>query len=151
MTPAERFAVSLPSEAIRIALDDLARVEADDRYGIDMYQWHKPTDGGCVVCLAGAVMATSLGAPVRDFLVPGDFANRQIKDRLIALDYIRGGLLSSAMGMFADINATGPHDWGTAMYITNQCSVFVPEYEDDPVAWRTALVAVADYLAANGL
>lgn len=45
MTPKE-FAAAPLSAVIRAALDDLAEVEADPRYVVDMNKWHGPVKGG---------------------------------------------------------------------------------------------------------
>src|SRR4051812_4613454 len=51
-----------PSELIELALGDLRRCEADDRYVIDMVQIHElDDDGKCNVCFAGAVLAQTIG------------------------------------------------------------------------------------------
>lgn len=51
-----------PSELLKLAMLDLEKVEADPRYRVDMGEWHKP-NGRCSVCLAGSVMAKTLGLP----------------------------------------------------------------------------------------
>lgn len=83
-----------PSELIRVALADLAKVEADPRYVVDMGMWHEPLappfDGKCAVCLAGAVMAGTLGISAERSLRPEDFdddTNRKLDD----LDEMRLG------------------------------------------------------------
>lgn len=58
------------STAMRLALNDLAKVAKDKRYVIDMKSWHTPYlhDRKCRVCFAGAVMAKTCGFnPERDF------------------------------------------------------------------------------------
>jgi hypothetical protein len=48
-----------PSEMIRQALADLRLVEKDERYSVEMGEWHSPRGGSgtCAVCMAGAVMS----------------------------------------------------------------------------------------------
>jgi hypothetical protein len=50
-----------PSKLLALALGDLEKCEQDDRYVIDMQTWHITHGDGCHVCLAGAVLAQSLG------------------------------------------------------------------------------------------
>ena len=50
---------------LTVALDDLEKVMKDDRYSIYMGFWHSPIteeNNKCNVCLAGCVMAKTLGA-----------------------------------------------------------------------------------------
>ena len=55
-----------PSDLLELALVDLALAEADGRYLVNMWHWHLPalvaSDEACEACLAGSVMAFSLGA-----------------------------------------------------------------------------------------
>lgn len=81
-----------PSELIRLALADLEECEKDPRYAIGMVRWHAPEDGRCVVCLAGAVMAKSLDAPIDQFVVPEDD-----QKALYALDEFRVGNILQAL------------------------------------------------------
>ncbi len=61
----------LPSALLRVALDDLEKVERDDRYQVVMTSWHSPRMGGtCRVCFAGAVMAESCELPPDTYLDP---------------------------------------------------------------------------------
>lgn len=122
-----------PSELIRLALRDLRSAIASG-YLVNMNDWHTPLlrrEGGefvvsrdergrarCEVCLAGAVMACSLGAPRdRDMgpfeialaamgrtddgsLTPSDrveVRQHELYRKLRALDYFRIGFLWSAL------------------------------------------------------
>jgi hypothetical protein len=52
-----------PAELLRLALGDMKKCEADDRYVIDMNLWHEAFKGNrieCHVCLAGSVLAQSI-------------------------------------------------------------------------------------------
>ena len=81
-------------KVVEIALADLKKAEASPEYSVDMSVWHQP-NGACKVCLAGSVMAFTLGVPI-DRRV-GD-ANRMGKweNPLRALDYFRLGNFQSA-------------------------------------------------------
>lgn len=86
-----------PSELIRLALKDLARVKRDPRYSVDMGTWHGlDLRGKCHVCLAGAVMACRLPTdPSRSFH-PENFS-LGIEDKLRALDQFRQGKMNRAL------------------------------------------------------
>lgn len=64
-----------PSELIRLALADLEKAEESRAYSVDMGMWHgyDEISGKCTVCLAGAVMAGTLGVELNTTAGPGDF------------------------------------------------------------------------------
>lgn len=150
MTP-EEFAKAPLSAVIRAALDDLAKVEADPRYVVDMNTWHGPGMGGCHVCLAGAVMAGSMGVPIKQHIsapivavavspkgMQGDVADGALS-RLMALDMVRSGDISDALIW---IGATPPKGvWRSA----------VTPYSVDHAIFKHDLLAVAAALEAEGL
>lgn len=79
-----------PGDLIRLAIGDLAKVEADPRYRVNMNEWHAPGHNGlCSVCFAGAVMAGSLGASREVESSPHMFGSNS--DKLKALDRFREG------------------------------------------------------------
>lgn len=82
----------LPSELLTLALADLEAVHRDPRYVVQMHTWHTPDYDKvqCAVCLAGAVIAKSLGALPCQYRGLFNFP-REIQDKLVALDLFRGG------------------------------------------------------------
>lgn len=48
------------SELLEIAIDDLKKCERSDDYEINMAVWYK-TNGKCSVCMAGSVLAQTMG------------------------------------------------------------------------------------------
>lgn len=84
-----------PSELIRLALGDLRKCEDDPDYIIDMISWHEPGRNTCYVCLAGAVMAKSLGADRYHDFEPDSFAD--VEYLLFALDHFRAGDIRSGL------------------------------------------------------
>ena len=86
-----------PSELIRAALRDLRECERDDRYVVDMSDWHAPiTDNYgrkvCAVCLAGAVLAQTLDVPREQAISTDDLEQYgRVGERLRALDFLRLG------------------------------------------------------------
>lgn len=96
-----------PSELIRVGLADLEKCEESPDYSIYMGSWHEPRSKTCVcgyceaarsekpnyacmVCLAGAVMAMSLGALPGKRVSPERY-DEHSESRLLALDCFRGG------------------------------------------------------------
>jgi len=78
------------SGLLTLALDDLAKCDADLRYIVDMGSWHEPDrQGRCAVCLAGAVMAKSLGYP-HSSLFPSSFSG-SLRCKMEALNCLRKG------------------------------------------------------------
>ena len=86
-----------PSELIYCAVRDLRSCEQDDRYEVAMGNWHSPGPCNeiCSVCLAGAVMAKTLGADHDKFLRPSHFPDAT--NLLDALDWLRQGVLHRAL------------------------------------------------------
>lgn len=92
----------LPWVAIRQALADLKKCEAaSETYSIDMAVWHTGGDSRCSVCLAGAVMAQSLGASPKGPCHPGKFKG-QTALRLCALDRFRCGQFLLGLELFKE-------------------------------------------------
>lgn len=88
-----------PSDLIELALTDLEKCESDPYYEIDMGSWHHPEDGKCLVCLAGAVMAQSLGDNPKKV---SSLARWRVRDevtarKLSALDYFRSGGIAGGL------------------------------------------------------
>lgn len=81
---------------LALALDDFEQVLRDDRYVANMKSWHDPRGSGkCHVCLAGSVMAKSLGWDIGGYHTPGDAGERSA-DRLAALNALRCGSVDGA-------------------------------------------------------
>lgn len=79
----------IPSDLIELALADLVKCERSKKYIIEMDNWYVPHDTGpCEICLAGAVMAMSLGDGQKE-LQPTDFPKNS--NKLLALNYFRQG------------------------------------------------------------
>jgi len=92
------------SGMIRIALKDEDRVFKSSKYYIDMSEWHLPPEYGphenskvCRVCLAGAVMAGTLGLSLTACETPNSILPDHEADRLASLDYIRTGDVRMAL------------------------------------------------------
>ena len=92
-----RLLPDLPSALVHTALADLEWCEYHPEYEIDMTIFHTSRDSDrCRVCLAGAVMARSLEAPLWLTWGPWDFPEDQHKLR--SLDSFRGGHIRYGLG-----------------------------------------------------
>ena len=79
------------------ALAGLGKAAIDDAFALDreIYfprsrQWHNPNTEGCVVCLAGCIIARTLVAPVSRIRFPSYYPV-EIENKLVALDAMRCG------------------------------------------------------------
>jgi hypothetical protein len=137
----EHFLTCKPSELILLALEDLEKVEGlPGVYRIDMSSWHYPRGDACYVCLAGAALAGSYGMdPEEDFTVSlfGD----NVEARCGALNSFRCGLIWEGLDdmeiKFDDLVV--------------QQHIRIPEYETDPVEFKSGLRWIAKHLAERGL
>lgn len=140
--PATATLPDKPSELIRVALADLRKCEADERYEIDMSEWHLPDgDGGCFVCLAGAVMAKSLGAEEDDEVTPDNYFLDECgtERKLRALDDFRcGGVRAGLRELGIPMPPMPP---------TCRPSL----YHESPVQFHADMHALADELERHGL
>jgi len=94
-----QLAPSLPSHVLQLAMKDFEEVSLDDDYEIDMSRFHKPSavhDNKCSVCLAGSVMAKSLGVPI-GFNASPDMFDEDTATKLKALDLLRTGHVGIAL------------------------------------------------------
>ena len=124
------------SALIRVALVDLKECEADDKYIINMENWHVPLDKGtCSLCFAGAVMAKTLGARIHTGLDPSDFDDSL---KLRALDYVRAGTVGFALGLMSQ-SKTPVYDGEEVVY------------KDDPELFHEQMGQLADDLQADKL
>jgi hypothetical protein len=96
-----------PSRLIRLAIADFRRVlKLKKTYVVDMSVWHKPNNH-CSVCLAGAVIAGTLGAKPDENLGPFDYSDATA-EALAALDEFRAGYISDGLSRLdkADLSKT---------------------------------------------
>lgn len=137
MNPTETKLPDKPSALIRVALRDLEACEKDPRYEIEMDYWHQ-ANGVCKVCLAGSVMAKSLGAPPDKSLGSYDFDE---DGKLVALDYFRLGWIKD--GLYQMTGGPVP----TSLRKDRR----IASYSDDPADFKRDMNALADELEAQGL
>lgn len=134
----------VPSQLIRIALADLAKVEEDNKhYVVEMRTWHSPISpldsklGRCAVCLAGAVIAQTCNVSFTTEAIPDDFPRNT--RQLQALDALRRANLGSA---FSLLGRKIPHDLPLWVYI--------PCYSRDKRVFRKSMRSLAAMLAKHG-
>lgn len=162
----------LPDKAsalIRLALDDLAKIEGDPEYRVSMGSWHeviskndytiyaldvepddlKPEPGNvCMVCFAGAVMAKTCDVLPSETVFSVNFPEKT-RAKFHALDYFRKGSLR--YGLSALRNETDE----LLVLETNPPGVpdfaFVTPYAEDPTQWRIDMENIVTLLEENGL
>lgn len=158
---------SLPSALIRVAIADLKKAERSKDYMVNMGHYHLASkasyDGEtctaepatCHICLAGAVMAFSLGVPSTVTFAPSEYADDELTDKLYALDHLRCGNLMDGLSKLGvsktKISATQrvliPKEAGK-----HRSSYYsVPEYEHNKTAFKKEMLALADKLESVGL
>ena len=131
----------LPSELIRLALADLEKVERQRKYVVDMAVWHSPESKRCVVCLAGSVIAKSLGGAIGDELGPASF-DEATEKKLCALDHYRDGEVYAATVKLG-------REWPENEQLRE--IVDITEYSEDPDQFHADMHRLADDLEKAGL
>ena len=129
-----------PSKLLKLALKDLKAVEADGRYMVDMEVYHTQlSEGVCSVCLAGAVMAFSLGAHREEGLSPRCFPGK-LEYKLEALDHFRAG---SILGGLRALDIEIPH--GLSQWVN------VTPYQDSTKEFKKGMKKIIKLLKKAGL
>lgn len=136
-----------PSALIRLALDDLEKVEKDGRYRVDMTQWHggwRPErDIPCRVCLAGAVMAKTLGTNLRASIVPRDSHDGY---KLRSLNDFREGRIEDGLHWFYALSGDCPVELAQG-----QAYRTLARYDHDaPGKFHADMTRLADFLEGLG-
>ena len=95
--PVDLAKINTLHELLALALDDFEKVIADRRFMPNMNIYHAPgAAGACHVCLAGGVMAMSLGCGDRGMWTTHSFGGG-VRERLLALDRLRRGSVDGAL------------------------------------------------------
>jgi hypothetical protein len=89
-----------PSELIALTVKDMELCAQDPRYRLWGASWHAQRDGRCLVCLAGSVMAQTIGVEPSDDVSPASLLERQLitdidRQKLVALEDLRNGFVRS--------------------------------------------------------
>lgn len=135
------------SDCLELALRDLEACEADPAYRIYMDDWHWPSKSKtkCRVCLAGSVMAKTIGVPIGEYASPYGLEDCGDHDssRLSALNDLRLGWLHEAIRtVHGDEEARRFGAGKRAMPV---------EYRDDPAAFKSDMRGIVDLLRKAGL
>jgi hypothetical protein len=141
MTLDEFGAIEKPSELLTLALNDLEAVEQDSRYRVDMGHWHRPlpSEGYCAVCLAGAVLANSLGVAINEVMTPKYLEHVEAAKRLLALDDLRNGYIELGLDQMGISHCPLPE------------TIEIPPYRNDSGEFITAILDLIETLKAAGL
>ena len=136
---------SLPDtlhELLELALHDFDLVLEDPAYRISMGTWHDlpPAAGTCYVCLAGAVMAKSMGLP-RELRGSAylDGSPLDVHRKLVALDHLRTGDVGKALFRMSGSNLRGEPDFA------------VTDWDTDHAQWRADMDDLLVYLKEKNL
>lgn len=131
-----------PSDLLTVALADLAAAERNPLYRVSMDTWHVPQDGVCSVCMAGAVMAGTLGMNPDRHLSPGDaeVLGPDLEAKLQSLDDLRCGDLGEAL---SNLGMELPEYLAARHHI--------PEYEDNVQGFHRELHKLAGLMRSEGI
>lgn len=129
------------SDLILLALDDLAKVEKDKRYHVDMWTFHEKNGDKCDVCFAGSVMAMTLGKKINHRAFPDSFPE-DTRWKLVALDELRMGNVGNA----ADLMDISHYQKYCARYFSTE----IAKYETDKSAFKRDMKKLAKDLAKAG-
>lgn len=136
---------NLPSALLNLALDDLELVEKNPAYTIDMMAWHRPNAKTCSVCLAGSVIAVSLGKKPTSNVMIGDLSGSD-RRKLLALNAMRSGLPCLAL-RYLDIDKTD----AAREYMTSKTYGSITPYIINKAAFKSELRELAAELEKAGL
>ncbi len=144
-----------PSTLLTEAMADLAKTEKMQAYVIEMNIWHSPREDGlreCAVCLAGAVMAQTMGVAASTTSSP-HFHGTADAMLLYALDYARTGDWPAAL-MDIDnarrVVGLPGLGWSSAI-IEKLVNLHVEPYRPDPGLFRRYMNDAIGILKQGGL
>ncbi len=130
-----------PSILIKLALDDLNKVERFKGYRVDMNSWHLYSEKSeiCAVCLAGAVMVQTLKAPQNESIYPSTFP-LDTNGKLAALDFFRLGSVGHGFNRLGLFSKEG-----------DKFNREIPNYRSDRPGFKRAMRKLVRDLKAAGL
>ncbi len=143
-----------PSELIRVALADLEKCEKDPDYEIFMGVWHSPKPAGyCEVCLAGAVIAKTLGSDKGESIAPYDYyppsetsakLSSDTSDKLSALDKFRTGNIWDGLScMILPLRVLDA--------VSDISDRSIPDYHLYPDKFKSSMLELADFFEEQEL
>lgn len=96
-SPVDLAKINTLHELLALALDDFEKVLGNDRYRVNMNVAHLPRGSRCSVCLAGALIANTLGRnPEEEVWLDDEAFSREVVNRLEAIDHLRLGQIRFA-------------------------------------------------------
>lgn len=135
------------SQAIMLALNDLALVEKNPKYEVDMADWHYYEDDTCFVCFAGSIIAQTFGVNPKKTIWANSF-DADWKHIFYALDGIRKGDIVSALGFFypdKPISLFEEYEHIQSDFINNGM-----DYLRSPEEFKNAMCDIAMMLESHG-
>lgn len=147
----------VPSALIRVALDDLIRIEKDARYKVNMGHWHQPLEQDefrhppvkkCEVCFGGVVIAGRIDDPTLQ--LTAYCFTQPTYHRLLALDCFRYGDLEGALLVYMKIN-NKQKAAATAKFGDLGFNIEIVSYRDDPKQFKKDMRGLARKLESIGL
>lgn len=122
-----------PWELIRLAVADLEKAEQDPTYLVNLETWHAPFGDQCQVCLAGAVLAFSLGVSPTEWVSTWKIEEMppELNRKLYALNNFRLGWIKN--GYFClERKLPDTNHWYS-----------MPQYSDEPERFKSTLLSIA--------
>lgn len=152
-----------PSALIRLAIEDLKKAEKSKLYTIDMGRYHSGAEYNpgtcslppCIICMAGAVIAFSLGAPPTKSLTPSDFSE-EVDTALEAINHLRAGSIGYALEELGTPKTKIAKAYKAFGFPKNaefwEAEIdTVTDYADDSRKFKKEMLAMADTLESVGL
>jgi len=134
------------SDLIRLAIKDLEVCEADPLYEIDLSYWHMYDQKNkvCLVCLAGALMAKSLGVEYKENRYPTGEVEPQLRLIDAIREYVQYPDRESWDGVLGilDDDFSFRYDLDDIPSPLLFAGMF---YDDDPKAFKSSLLMVASH------
>ena len=143
------------SDLIEVALADLEKAENTEGQEINMTAWVYVTDKDaqlCSLCLAGSVMAHSLGIVLHNSVSPESFAP-SIKQKLYAIDEVRKGQINNAIRRINRANNDGYYIESSRndAPINVFKNVSIVYYEESSEKWKAQMRHFIDELRMSNL
>ena len=141
-----------PSACLGLALDLLVERSTDPRYQICMGTWHMPIidDGRCMICLAGALIS-QWGPPTK--VISPLLFEREIRNRLLATDFLRLGKIDTGLDCFYDLGRMSPRHLALQDLWEERTALKkygVPRWHRDQKAFLKAMRETVKFLEQEG-
>ena len=121
-------------EMLNVAIKDMeACIQAAETYCFNANVWHEPCEpelhdiSRCQICVAGAVIAKTLGANLYTSYNPEDFEEEGVCAKLEALDHIRTGQFGTALAFMQLATGKQEHE----CFITAKQSMKLQQVYDE--------------------